>query len=424
MIQFLIKGLWRDRTRSLFPFITVAAGVMVTVVMQTYMAGITSNMSWSSASLSTGHVKVTSKAYAKEGDQAPNELAYAGVDKLLRELRLQAPELIWTPRIHFAGLLDIPDDKGQTRAQAPMVGLGIDLLSKDAVDRRILKLDSALVRGHIPASHGEILVSDELARQLNVGPGAKATLISSTMFGGMATSNFTIAGTVRLGVRAMDRGTILADVGDVQAALEMEDTAGEILGFFPDTLYRKQAADSIANRFNGQWARIGGEFAPTMVSMSNQAGMTELLDYVGAVSVAIVAVFTFVMSIVLWNAGLIGTLRRYGEIGVRLAFGEDKGHLYRAMIVESLFIGFAGSVVGTGLAMGPSYWLQSRGFDVSSLMPNSSLMVNSVIRAQITVASLFIGFLPGLLATGIGTAISGVGIYKRQTASLIKELEA
>ena len=35
-----------------------------------------------------------------------------------------------------------------------------------------------------------------------------------------------------------------------------------------------------------------------------------------------------------------------------------------------------------------------------------------------------IGFLPGVLATGIGTAISGVGVYKRQTATLIKELEA
>ena len=61
MIPFLIKGLWRDRTRSLFPFITVVTGVMITVLMQTYMAGITSNMSWSSASLRhralEGHVE-------------------------------------------------------------------------------------------------------------------------------------------------------------------------------------------------------------------------------------------------------------------------------------------------------------------------------------------------------------------------------
>lgn len=423
MIPFLIKGLWRDRTRSLFPFITVVAGVMITVLMQTYMAGITSNMSWSSAGFSTGHVKVTSRAYAKESEQASNELAYAGVEKLLRDLRLQAPDLIWAPRIRFGGLLDIPDDQGQTRAQAPMAGLGIDLLSRDAVDRRILNLDGALIRGRMPASRGEILVSDELARQLDVGPGAKATLISSTMYGSMATSNFTIAGTILLGIRAMDRGTILADVGDVQAALDMEDAAGEILGFFPDTIYRRQSADSIAERFNGQWAKIEGEFAPAMVSMSNQSGMAELLDYIGAVSVGIVAVFTFVMSIVLWNAGLIGSLRRYGEIGVRLAFGEDKAHLYRAMIAESLLIGLLGSVVGTALAMGPSYWLQSKGFDISSMMPNSSLMANSVIRAQISTVSFFIGFLPGLLATGIGTAISGIGVYKRQTATLMKELE-
>ena len=56
-------------------------------------------------------------------------------------------------------------------------------------------------------------------------------------------------------------------------------------------------------------------------------------------------------------------------------------------------------------------------------MQNATIMMNLVLRAEITPVSVFIGFLPGLLATGIGTAISGTGIYKRQTASLMKELE-
>jgi putative ABC transport system permease protein len=94
------------------------------------------------------------------------------------------------------------------------------------------------------------------------------------------------------------------------------------------------------------------------------------------------------------------------------------------MIAESLAIGLVGSAVGTVIGLAPAYWLQSKGFDVGYLMPNSSLMLNSVIRAQITITSFFIGFLPGLLATGIGTAISGIGVYKRQTATLMKELEA
>lgn len=423
MIQFLLKGLWRDPSRSLFPFLTVVAGVTLTVLLQTVLSGFASDMSWSSARFSTGHVKVSSRAYAKEGEQASNELAYVGVEKLLGELRQQVPELAWAPRIRIAGLLDIPDDRGQTKAQAPISGLGVDLLSKDTPEGRVLNAETALVRGRMPASPGEILVSDDLARYLNVDPGATATLISSTMYGAMATSNLTIVGTLRFGIRVMDRGFVVADIRDVQRALEMDDAAGEIFGFFPDTIYRREVAESVAMRFNEGQANASGEFAPTMVAMSQQPGAMELLDIINIYSSVIVAAFTFVMSIVLWNAGLVGSLRRYGEIGVRLAFGEGKGRLYRAMIAESLAIGAVGSVVGTILAMGPAYWLQTKGWDFSYLMQNATMMVNLVLRAQVTAVSVFIGFLPGLLATGIGTAISGTGIYKRQTASLMKELE-
>jgi putative ABC transport system permease protein len=423
MIQFLLKGLWRDPSRSLFPFLTVVAGVTLTVLLQTVLGGFASDLSWSSARFSTGHVKVTSRAYAKEGEQASNELAYVGVEKLLGELRQQLPEFAWAPRIRISGLLDIPDEHGQTKAQAPIGGLAIELLSKETPDRRALNLETALVRGRIPAASGEVLVSDDLARSLSVPLGATATLIGSTMYGAMATSNFTIVGTMRFGIRAMDRGFLIADIRDVQRALEMDDAASEIFGYFPDTLYRKQVAEATASRFNEGRASQGDEFAPTMVAMSKQPGTMELLDILGIYSGAIVGAFTFVMSIVLWNAGLVASLRRYGEIGVRLAFGEAKGHLYRAMIVESLAIGLVGSVIGTLLAMGPAYWLQTKGWDFSNLMQNATLMMSLVLRAQITPVSLFIGFLPGLLATGIGTAISGAGVYKRQTASLMKELE-
>ena len=424
MIRFLIKGLLRDRSRSLFPFLTVVTGVAVTVFMQAYLGGMTSNMGESSAAFTTGHLKVTSRAYAREGDSASNELAYVGVGKLLDELRAAAPELVWTPRIRFSGLIDVPDERGQTRAQAPLIGIGVDLLATDSVDRRLMKLDGSLIRGRLPAAPLEVLISDDLARHLGIEPGATATLISSTMYGGMATSNFVVTGTVRFGMRAMDRGTMLADVADLQRALDMEDAAGEVLGIFRDGLYRRDQARALAERLGAQWGQSDGEFGATIVPMHDQPGTAEMLDYLDLVVGAIAVIFTLVMSIVLWNAGLIGTLRRYGEVGVRLAFGEHKGRLYRSMIAESLVIGLFGSVVGTAIGLIPAYWLQSTGFDVGAFMPNSTLVFNSVIRAQVTALTFLIGFVPGLLATGIGTAISGLGIYKRQTASLMREMEA
>jgi putative ABC transport system permease protein len=321
-------------------------------------------------------------------------------------------------------LLDVPDEGGNTKAQAPIIGMGIGLLDEGSDDRRLLKLDASLVRGRLPAARGEVLLSDDLARYLEIEPGARATLIGSTMYGGMATSNFTVAGTVRLGIRALDRGTMVADVGDVQAALDMEDAAGEILGLFPDGLYRTEAAASIAQAFNArQRASEDDEFAAVMMTMRDQPGATELAAYIGAVYGGIFAAFVGVMSIVLWNSGLVGNLRRYGEIGLRLAFGEAHGHLYRMMLAESLAIGFAGSVAGTLLGLIPAYWLQSRGLDISGMLPNASMMMDNVVRAQISPTTFVIGFVPGLLATAIGTAISGVGVYKRRTATLLKELE-
>jgi putative ABC transport system permease protein len=51
-------------------------------------------------------------------------------------------------------------------------------------------------------------------------------------------------------------------------------------------------------------------------------------------------------------------------------------------------------------------------------------MIPSVLRTHITPVDFYIGFMPGLLSTVIGTMLSGVGIYRRQTAKLFKELEA
>ena len=115
MISFLFKGLLRDRSRSLFPLLTVLGGVVLTVFLHAWMNGMVSSMIQSTAHYSTGHLCVMTRAYAKEADQIPNDLALLGIDSLLTELRLDYPDLLWTPRIRFGGLLDIPDEKGETR---------------------------------------------------------------------------------------------------------------------------------------------------------------------------------------------------------------------------------------------------------------------------------------------------------------------
>ena len=424
MIRFFFKGLMRDRSRSLFPVLTVVIGVMLTVFLFNWINGAEFNFIDSSARFNTGHVKVMSRAYAQEADQVPNDLALIGVRSLLDQLRREHPEMIWTPRIRFGGLLDIPDAQGETRAQGPVMGLAIDLLSAGSPEPGIFKLDQALVRGRTPQQAGEILVSEDFARRLNVQPGETATLISVTMQGSMAVANFTVAGTIRFGMEAMDRGAMIADIADVRAALDMEDAAGEILGFFGDFVYRDPRASEMAARFNAAGSGAVDEFAPVMDTLSNQAGMADLLAMMRMFSSLVLVIFVGVMSIVLWNAGLMGSLRRYGEIGVRLAMGETKTHIYGSLILEALMIGALGSVIGTAIGLALSYYLQAHGFNVGFIMKNASLFISNVFRAKVSSVSYVVGFIPGLVATFLGSSISGLGIYRRKTSQLMKELEA
>jgi putative ABC transport system permease protein len=423
MIKFLFKGLIRDRSRSFFPVLIVVAGVLLTVVLYSWVKGIENNIIRTSANIGTGHVKIMSRAYAQEADQFPNDLALLGIGDLLGKVKKDFPSIIWTPRIRFAGLLDIPDEEGETKAQGPVVGLAADLLSPRSPELEILNLKDSIVRGHLPKKKGEILVSDEFATKLHIQPGDIATLISSTMYGSMATANFTLAGTVRFGTTAMDRAAIIADIFDIQNVLDMEDTAGEILGFFTNNFYDNEKASEVASKFNAKYEKKNDEFSPLMDTLRNQSGLAEMLDYIGSMITVIVGIFIFAMSIVLWNAGLMGSIRRYGEIGVRLAIGEDRGHVYRSMLAESMMIGLIGTFIGTAIGLAIAYYFQIKGINFSFLFKNASILMSNVVRARVTPASYFVGLVPGLLASFLGTCISGLGIYKRQTSRLIKELE-
>jgi putative ABC transport system permease protein len=341
----------------------------------------------------------------------------------MEHLGKDRPDMIWVPRIKFGGLLDIPDEHGQTRSQGPTFGMGIELHNPDSPEIDILNLKKSIVRGSLPQNRNEILISESFAQKLALGIGETATLISSTMYGSMTLHNFKVVGTIRFGITAMDRSTIIADINDVRAALDMTDAASEIVGFTRDMVYADATMAKLAQGFNEEYVNTGDEFSPVMLRLGEQGLLRDMLRWANTIGSILVLVFIFIMSIVLWNSGLMNGIRRYGEIGVRLAMGEPKGGIYRSMIFESICIGIIGSVLGTALGLAISYWMQYMGIDFSSMMQKSTIVISNVMRAQVTTTSYYIGFLPGLFASVLGTMFAGIGIYRRQTSQLFKELE-
>ena len=375
------------------------------------------------ANFDTGHVKVMTKAYADNIDQLPNDLALLEVEALIEKLKVDFPDMVWNKRTRFGGLLDVPDEAGQTKGQGPAAGMSFELFSGDGSEIERMNLTKSLVSGKIPTRPGEALISDDFTKKLGVKIGETVTFFGSTMNGSMTLKNFTVAGTVRFGIPTLDRGAIIADISDVQEMLDMQNGTGELLGYFETGIYDDKKAAAVSGKFNVEFLENADEFAPVMKPLRQQNDLDDYLAYVDSFTSILVGIFIFVMSVVLWNTGLLGGLRRYQEFGIRLALGESKGRIYKTMILEAIVIGAAGSAVGTAIGLAGSYYLQVVGYDISDMIQDSTMMMPTVLRAKVTPELYYIGFIPGLLAMVFGTMLSGIGIYQRETAQLFKELE-
>ena len=426
MIRFLTKGLLRDRSRSLFPVLVITLTVTLVIFSIGFMKGTMNSLLLDTAVILTGHEKVVTRAYHEESQLMPNDLALLDVDQLINNLEQNYPEFFWSPRITFAGLLDVPDENGETKEQGPVLALGIDFFSDESREVEIWELERSLVSGRLPENRDDALISSKLADQLNIQAGEQVTFIGSTMDNAFTTYNFTITGTFNLRKGQTDKQMMLVDLSGARAALDMDNAASAIFGFAHSLYYDDEAAVELRSKYNETHSDSLDIFSPFMLALRDGNQMGSMVDISNAMMAIMGGIFLVVVMVVLWNMGLMSGLRRYGEVGLRLALGESKGQVYRSMISEAVIIGLAGTAMGTGIGLALTYYVQENGIDYTKgieALSSSSMVMPNIFYAQVTPDLFYIGFIPGVLATVLGTMLAGLAVYKREMAQLFKELE-
>ena len=426
MIRFLIKGLLRDRSRSLFPVLVITLTVTLVIFGIGFMKGTLNSLLLDTAVILTGHEKIVTRAYSEESQLMPNDLALLDVDRMIDDLNQDYQDFFWSPRITFAGLLDVPDENRETRAQGPVIAFGIDLLSDGSRQAEIWELKRFLVSGSLPKDSSDVLISSKLANQLNITIGEVVTFIGSTMNNAFTTHNFNVSGTFNLKKGQTDKQMMLVDLSGARLALDMDNAASAIFGFTHSLYYDDEAAVALRTHYNNTNSDSLDVFSPFMLALRDGNQMGTMVDISGAMLAIMGGVFMVVVMVVLWNMGLMNGLRRYGEVGLRLAMGESKGQVYRSMISEAVIIGLTGTVMGTGIGTALTYYVQENGIDYTKgieALSSSSMVMPNIFYAQVTPDLFYVGFIPGVLATVLGTMLAGLAIYKREMAQLFKELE-
>ena len=426
MIKFIIKGLLRDKSRSLFPIIIITVTVATIIFTLGFLRGSINNMLIDNAVISSGYEKIVTKGYADHMEMLPNDLAMLEIDSLILKLNKLYQDYFWTEKITFSGLLDVPDQNNETKSQSTVIGMGIDLFSNKSRQIELWKLENCLRTGRLPKKSNEVLISTKLANNLNVNIDQIVTFIGTTMENSFTTYNFKIVGTFDLKKGQIDKKMMLLDISGAQNALDMKSAASEILGYSNNLFYDDKRVIQIKNHFNLNHHDSSNIFSPVMISLRDSNQMGSIIDFSNSALAIIGIIFIIIVMVVLWNMGIMNGLRRYGEFGLRLAIGETKMHVYKSMIYEAIIIGFFGTIIGTIIGVYITYYFQENGIDYTQVvenMNNNTLVLPNIFYTKVTPDLFYIGLLPGLFSTVFGTMIAGIAIFRREMSLLIKELE-
>ena len=432
MIFFLFRGIFRDKSRFLFPLSVVSIGVALVVALVGFMEGVFMGMIDMTAKLNAGHLRLVNKPFYDEEHLYPLDRALAAQKETKRWLKKNStPDIKWTPRIRWGALIDVPDANGDTRSQTPVAGMALDLKSPNSSEIRRLQLSESLVKGQLPQDLNEMLMGNSLAKDLDVDLGQSVTIIGQSFDGGLVADNYLVVGLIKFGVTAMDKKMVLIDLADAQSTFYMDDMVTGWLGYLPSSLsfdHYVKAKKNINSNLNTwqknppkDWAK---DDQPIALSILDQQNMGSMVRTFTVIKSSVVGIFTFLMILVLWNAGVLSGIHRYGEMGLRLAFGESHWKLILTLGIEGLLIGILGSIVGCVLGGTFAWYLQEVGLNMGDAFAKSGLMINDVVRARLTLDGFIQGIVPGVFASVAGTLVASLTIFKRSEANLFRELEA
>jgi putative ABC transport system permease protein len=292
-------------------------------------------------------------------------------------------------------------------------------------------LKSSLVEGTLPKGFNEILMGIQLAEVLGVSVEQTVTLIGQSFDGGLVTDNYQIAGLVQFGIAAMDKKMVLVDLADAQNTFYMEDMVTDWLGYFPPSadFDRYEEVKQDMNERLVDWMRSppkdwAKDDFPIVLSIGDQQNIGAIMDKFWVIKGFVVGIFIFLMILVLWNAGILSGIHRYGEMGLRLAFGESHWKLIFNLGVEGLLIGVLGAITGSIFGAGFTWYLQEVGINMGDNFAQTGMMINDVVRARLTAGAVIQGIVPGIFASVAGTLVASMAIFNRSEANLFRELEA
>ena len=340
-LRFLREG----RMQTVLIIVGVAAGVAVIAYISALISGLQSNT-----------LAKTLGAQAHITLRAPDDLVIPAAPALpgtaaLTETQPRAQRL--RSVANWQALVPLLERLPEVAGVSPMVsGSGLALRGEASqaialmgvdLDRydRVVGLRSKVVSGTARLLPGEAIVGRELASDLGVRVGDRLTVQTSGA-GGTVSDSVRVTALVDLGVKDLNRRTVIVPLRAAQSLLALPGGASQLDLTLKDVWVAQTLARALQMQF------------PYKIE-SWQESNAQLVSALNAQSISTSIIRGVVLAVVVLGIAsvlVVSVVQKGREIGILRAMGATRGQVLRVFLVQGAVVGALGSVLGLLLAVG------------------------------------------------------------------------
>jgi len=367
------RNLWRSRKRTVITAGALALGFLSATVMVGLSEGIVAQMIENGTELVTGQLQVHHAGYKPERSLYSTIGGRDGVDvdRLVSQVKDHPNVEGATPRVYGGGLVS---SGSETSAGILM---GVDFTREPEVSRIL----DGLRAGRLPTpGQREVLLGSEMARKLDIEPGAELVLVAGAADGSLGNDLYTVVGIFHTGMELLDGGYAILSIETLQDLLMLDrGRVHEVAASMTAPWGAGDAAVSIQQS-------IERDIPEIMVEgwVSFRPDLAEYAQLAASANWIIVAV-VFVMAIFgVANTMLMATFERRREFAVIRALGSARSGIVQTVLYEGVVLGVISLIAGAAITIPIMVWWSVAPPSLSALVGDFT-MAGSLVQANLRV---------------------------------------
>ena len=341
------RNIWRNRARSLVIFMAIVVGLVAGVVVSAVFNGLLKTTFEESIQNRISHIQIHHPEFLQNREiryEIPN------IEDVQQTLDIHSQIQVYSTRTVVEGMV------ASSRMSAGVRMMGID----PEMEARTTHFDELIVEGSYFEERGrlpQVIIGESLAEKLKVNVRSRIVLTFQDARGELISASFTVTAIFKATQSHFEERTVFMRGDELRQIAGSENGITEIALLLEDFNDYKTVQGELAASFPELRVRHWEEIAPDLYLQLETSAQTLIW---------IVFIILLGVAFGLLNTVLMSVFERIRELGMLMAIGMKKAHVFTLIMLETILLSLSGGAVGLVVSVLLVRLLNNKGIDMAN----------------------------------------------------------